>query len=240
MRPGAKPPAAERKTATQTPGPLVTLVDDALPAAQHRALKAAIVKLGNERIVAGYQTTFWYPLGTPPSNVVEQAVEVLATHLPAAKRRQVIGVEWWLSRMRTSNVKVDFHRDRDNARFDQTGVEVYPRVGSVLYLGSCRGGLLAVTKEAPNPENPAFAPDVHDFDFVEPRANRFTFFEGSLTHGVLDATNQIPGRRLPREPGLRLAIAVNFWAERPWEVPPFGASRHYRGLALKQPRRVNL
>lgn len=220
--------------------PLVTLVDGALPPAQHRALKAAIVGLGSERLVAGYQTTFWYELGTPPSNRVEQAVEVLAGHLPPAKRRRVVGVEWWLSRMRTSNVKVDFHRDRDNARFDQTGVEVYPRVSSLLYLGGCRGGLLAVTKEDPNPENQACAPDVHDFDFVEPRANRFTFFDGTLTHGVLDANNEIPGRRLPREPGLRLAIAVNFWAERPWQVPLFRESRHYRGLALKPPRRVNL
>ena len=219
--------------------PLVTLIDDVLPAAQHRGLKAAIVKLGRERIVAGYQTTFWYELGTAPTNVVEQAVVVLAQQLPPAKRRKVIGVEWWLSRMRTSNVKVDFHRDRDNARFDETGEERNPRFSSLLYLGACRGGLLAVTPEDPNPENPAFAPDVHDFDFVEPRANRYTFFEGHLTHGVLDATNQIPGRRLPREPGVRLAIAVNFWAERPWGVPRFAASRHYRGLALKPARRVN-
>ena len=219
--------------------PLVTLIDDVLPSAQHRALKAAIVGLGRERIVAGYQTTFWFEFGTTPSNVVEQAVLVLAQRLPQTKRRQVIGVEWWLSRMRTSNVKVDFHRDRDNARFDETGEETNPVVGSVLYLGPCRGGLLAVTKEEPNPENPAFAPDVHDFDFVEPRANRYALFAGHLPHGVLDATNQIPGRRLPREPGVRLAIAVNFWAERPGRVPGFGESRHYRGLALEPSHRVN-
>lgn len=220
--------------------PLVTLVDGALPPRQHRALKAAIVGLGRERLVAGYQTTFWYPLDAPPSNRVEQAVPALFALLPSPQRRRVVGVEWWLSRMRTSNVKVDFHRDRDNARFASTGVEVHPRFSSLLYLGSCRGGLLAVTREDPNPDNPAFAPDLHDFDFVAPRANRFTFFAGTLTHGVLDATNQIPGRRLPREPSLRLAIAVNFWAERPWQVPLFEQSRHYRGLALRAPRGVNL
>lgn len=220
--------------------PLVTIVDRALPAAQHRQLKAAIARLGNERIVAGYQTTFWYPLGTPPSNRVEEAVAVLVSHLPARARKQVKGVEWWLSRMRTSNVKVDFHRDRDNARFDETGEERHPRLSSLLYLGECRGGLLAVTREDPNPDNPAFAPDVHDFDFVEPRANRFTFFDGTLTHGVLDARNQIPGARLPREPGLRLAIAVNFWAERPWKVPLFEASPYYRGLALRRARGLDL
>lgn len=220
------------------PRSLVTLVDGALPAAEHRALKAAILRLGRERIVAGYQTTFWYALGTPPTNRVEQAVVRLAALLPAKRRREVVGVEWWLSRMRTSNVKVDFHRDRDNARFDETGAERNPRTSSVLYLNECRGGLLAVTREEPNPENQAFAPDVHDFDFVAPRANRFTFFDGTLTHGVLDANNDLPGRRLPREPGLRLAIAVNFWGARPWNVPEFGDSHHYRGLALKPGRGV--
>lgn len=220
--------------------PRVTIVDDALPGALHRSLKRAIVGLGRERIVAGYQTTFWYELGTAPSNVVEAAVVKLAPLLPPKRRRGVIGVEWWLSRMRTSNVKVDFHRDRDNARFDETGEERNPWTSSVLYLNECRGGLLAVTTEEPNPENPAFAPDVHDFDFVAPRANRFTFFEGTLTHGVLDARNQIPGRGLPREPGLRLAIAVNFWAERPWRVPTFASSRFYRGLAVAPSRRLNL
>ena len=220
--------------------PLVTIVDDALPAQQHRALKAAIVKLGTERIVAGYQTTFWHPLGAPPSNCVEQAVEVLAARLSGALRGlpPVTGVEWWLSRMRTSNVKVDFHRDRDNARFDETGEERHPVISSLLYLGACRGGLLAVTREDPNPDNLACAPDVHDFDFVTPRANRFTFFDGALTHGVLDAQNAIPGGRLRREKGLRLAIAVNFWAERPWKVSSFGESRHYRSLAPRSPRGV--
>ena len=72
------------------------------------------------------------------------------------------------------------------------------------------------------------------------RANRFTFFEGTLTHGVLDARNQLPGKRLPREPGLRLAIAVNFWTTRPWGVPTFGESRHYRALAAAPSRRLNL
>lgn len=206
--------------------PLVRIVDGALPAATFKKLHAAIVALGNERLVAGYQTTFWFDFDDAPSTLVEHA----ALALRPLVQSKATGVEWWLSRMRTSNVKVDFHRDRDNARFDDDGVEVHPIVSSLLYLNRCRGGLLAVTKQPPNPRNQAFAPDRHDFDFVEPRENRFTWFNGKLTHGVLDAENQIPGKRLPREPELRLAIAINFWAKPPRRVPRFAETTHYPQL----------
>jgi hypothetical protein len=93
--------------------PLVTIVDDALGAAPFRSLHRAIVALGRERIVAGYQTTFWFDFSCAPSNLVERAAVAVRAHVPAKKRTKVVGVEWWLSRMRTSNVKVDFHRDRD-------------------------------------------------------------------------------------------------------------------------------
>jgi hypothetical protein len=211
--------------------PRVTIVDDALPPRQFEALRRAIVALGRERRRDSYQTTFWFDFSTQPSNLIEAAVQRLTPHVRA---RGVIGVEWWLSRMRTSNVKVDFHRDRDNAHFAATGVELRPKVSSLLYLNRCRGGLLAVTPEPPNPRNPAFAPDVHDFDLVEPTPNRFTFFDAKLTHGVLDARNQLPGQRLPTERSWRLAIAINFWHRRPDQVPTFGPSRHYRSLALAQ------
>ncbi len=208
--------------------PLVSLIDDALPARDFGRLLGAVKSLGSERIRSGYQTTFWFALGSPPSNLVEEAVLSLRERVPGASRGK--GVEWWLSRMRTSNVKVDFHCDRDNALAARTGQQVHPLVSSLLYLNRCRGGLLAVTTQPPNPRNQAFAPDRHDFDFVEPAPNRFCFFKGSLTHGVLDAKNQIPGARLPRERSLRLAIAINFWHERPEGVPEFSQKRHYRGL----------
>lgn len=212
------------------PSPLVKIVDDALPLHVFSRLSRRIRALGRERIVAGYQTTFWFERGTAPSSLVELAVPVLERALPRGLSQRVAGVEWWLSRMRTSNVKVDFHRDRDNARFDRTGEERTPLLSSLLYLNRCRGGLLAVTTEPVNPANPACAPDVHDFDLVEPRPNRFVFFDGGLTHGVLDAQNHVPGRRLPTERTWRLAIAINFWATRPEGVPGFSGSPHYRGL----------
>ena len=207
--------------------PLVTLVDDALPARTFGALLGAVRGLGDERLRSGYQTTFWFELDQRPSNVVEEAVLLLRPRLPGAWQ----GVEWWLSRMRTSNVKIDFHKDRDNVLAATTGQEVHPGLSTLLYLNRSRGGLLAVTRDPPNPKNQAMAPDRFDFDLVEPRPNRFCFFDGRLTHGVLDAKNHIPGARLPREPQLRLAIAMNFWKRRPLGVPTFLKSRHYRALA---------
>lgn len=202
--------------------------------ASFNAVLRGVQSLGRERLVAGYQTTFWFERGSKPSSLVERAVTQLLPRLPAVKLKRVVGVEWWLSRMRTSNVKVDFHRDRDNALWDSKRVERNPVLSTLLYLNRCRGGLLAVTSEPPNPKNPAFAPDHHDFDFVEPSPNRFAWFDGTLTHGVLDARNRIPGGRLPTERHWRLAIAINFWDRRPLGVGAFRDSPHYRALLLRR------
>lgn len=212
--------------------PLVSIADDALPRRRFRTLFERIVALGNERLRESYQTTFWFPFDAPPSNLVETAALIVRERLPARRLRGVIGVEWWLSRMRTSNVKVDFHRDRDNALFDATGRTVTPVTSSLLYLTRSVGGLLAVSTAPPNPRAPACAPDPSTFEVVEPRPNRFVFFDGHLTHGVLDARNEVPLRRLPTQPGLRLGIAINFWHRRPVDVPRFTESSHYRSLAL--------
>ena len=211
--------------------PYVTLVKPALPAAEFERLRRHIVKLGAERRRESYQTTFWFDLASEPSNVVERAVLTLIPRVSPARRARVIGVEWWLSRMRTSNVKVDFHVDRDNALFDDTGRTVRPVTSSLLYVTSSVGGLLAVTTKKPDIRRPACAPDTDDFDLVEPRPNRFVFFDAKLTHGVLDARNELPLRRLPTQRAWRIAIAINLWHRRPRRVPTFGESVHYRGLA---------
>jgi len=215
---------------------LVGVVDDVLPRAQFERLLAAVKRVGDEKLRGGYQATCWYGFDEAPTSLVEAAAQVVRARLPASRLRGVTGVEWWLSRMRTSNVQVDFHRDRDNALFDDDGVEANPTLSTVLYLNRCRGGLLAVTREPPNPANPALAPDRHDFDLVEPRPNRLAFFDGRLTHGVLDARNHIPGARLPRERSLRLAIAINFWSTRPRRVPTFPERRLYDALRLRRRR----
>jgi hypothetical protein len=134
--------------------------------------------------------------------------------------------------MRTSNVQVDFHRDRDEALALRTGRVVHPTYSSVLFLNRCQGGLLAVTPRLPCEANPACAPQKLDFQLIRPHPNRYALFSGRLTHGVLDARNEIPLRRLPREPDLRLAVAINYWIRPPTEVPSFQARRLYRPLAL--------
>lgn len=200
------------------------LTDEALPAPLFRRLLRAVEGLGEQRLARTYQTTFWFPRGAAPSNVVEEAIAALPRVAGCA------GTEWWLSRMRTSNVQVDFHRDRDERLALAGGPTRHPKVSSVLFLNRSRGGLLAVTDEDPNPDNPAMAPDVLALDLVEPVPNRYVTFDGRKTHGVLDAENQLPGRRLPREPKLRLTIAINHWRARPTGVPRFNETRIYRAL----------
>lgn len=217
--------------------PFVTLVDHALPRAQFATLARKIHALGAERLRDSYQTTFWFDLTTPPASVIEAAALRLVRWLPPARKRGVIGVEWWLSRMRTSNVKVDFHVDRDNALFDETGRTVTPRTSSVLYVTRSVGGLLAVTSAPADPRRPACAPDTDDFDLVAPAPNRFVFFDARLTHGVLDARNEVPLKRLPTQPGWRIGVAINFWHRRPRGVGTFQTSPHYRPLEIR-PRSV--
>jgi hypothetical protein len=209
---------------------LVHLSDDALPAPLFERVRKAVVGLGEQRLRATYQTTFWFDFDASPSNVIEEAIASLR---PRA-RRKFTGAEWWLSRMRTSNVQVDFHRDRDERLAQRGGAQVHPAISSVLFLNTCRGGLLAVTREAPNPNNPAMAPDTLALDLVKPAPNRYVWFDGGLTHGVLDAHNQIPGQRLRREAKLRLTVAINFWKRRPTGIPRFADRRIYSQLAVLQ------
>jgi hypothetical protein len=208
--------------------PLVRLVQPALPPAAFARLRRAVVALGTENLRDGYQTTFWFDLGRPAS-LVEEVILALRHHYPA----RLAGFEWWLSRMRTSDVKVDFHRDCDERLQRRGGPLVHPAQGSVLFLNRCRGGLLAVTAAPPNDANPARAPDdLSALDLVRPWPNRLALFPGDATHGVLDANGELPTRRLRPSQPLRLAVAINAWTRRPTGVPGFARSRQYAALRL--------
>ncbi|MBX7115647.1 MAG: hypothetical protein K1X64_15055 [Myxococcaceae bacterium] len=201
-----------------------------MPVALFTSLLAAVRRVGKERLAHTYQTTFWYPRGQKPTNVVDQAAAHIAKRLKLGPH--IIGAEWWLSRMRTSNVQVDFHRDRDEKRVLAGGRLIHPTLSTVLFLNRCRGGLLAVTAEPPCDDNVALAPQKIDFDLVTPVPNRLAVFEGNRTHGVLDAGNQIPGRRLPLQRSWRLTIPINYWHRRPLDVPRYEQTRAYRSLSL--------
>ena len=121
--------------------------------------------------------------------------------------------------MSPNDVRVDFHQDRDERLALAGGPLVHPTTSSVLFLNRVKGGALAVTSELPCEENPALAPEHLDFDLVLPRPNRFAVFAGDLTHGVLDANNDIPVRRLPGTARRRLTIPINWWDHRPTGVP---------------------
>ncbi|HVE86722.1 MAG TPA: hypothetical protein VND93_27885, partial [Myxococcales bacterium] len=201
----------------------------------------AVLAVGNERLERTYQTTFWFPLSQRPRSVVEEAALALARRLPRAVRAHVTGVEWWLSRMRTSDVPVDFHRDHDIRRARRGRGVAHPVLSSVLFLNRARGGLLAVTADPPDPRRPSCAPARLDrMDLVRPSPNRFAAFDGRLTHGVLDHRNQVPDRARPKASErargpLRLAIILNWWTSRPWSVPRFADLRAYPPLALAAP-----
>ncbi len=204
------------------------MVDDALPAALFRRVRRAVLALGTKGIRRTYQTTFWFDLETRPAALPELAVLALAGQFRESGAR---GVEWWLSRMWTHDVRVDFHRDRDERLALAGGPERHPRLSSVLFLNRVEGGALAVTRQAPDPLNPALVPLPLAADLVAPRPNRFVSFDGRLTHGVLDARNGVPSGRL-REPGeLRLTLVMNGWRLRPRGVPTFETTRLYPELA---------
>ena len=214
--------------------PLVEVIDEALPPSLFHRLRRSVLALGTERIRRTYQTTFWFPLDGSPASIPELAVEALKARFRARGAR---GVEWWLSRMWTHDVRVDFHRDRDERLALSGGPDRHPRVSSVLFLNQVGGGALAVTAQRPDPRNLALVPLPLEADLVGPRPNRLTLFDGRLTHGVLDARNRVPTSRLRRRGQLRLTLIMNGWARRPQGVPTFEEARVYTDLALRPARR---
>ena len=137
--------------------------------------------------------------------------------------------------MWTHDVRVDFHRDRDERLALSGGPDRHPRVSSVLFLNRVQGGSLAVTAQAPDSRHPALVPLPLEADLVGPRPNRLAMFDGRLTHGVLDARNAVPAARLRQRGELRLALVMNGWARRPHGVPTFEEARVYAALALGSP-----
>jgi hypothetical protein len=209
--------------------PLLRLYEPALPPRLFARLRRAFSSVGRERLRTTYQTTFWFDFGRP-SCVPELVILSLRHRLPRGSR--IAGAEWWLSRMHATNVQVDFHQDRDERLALSGGPEVHPSFSSVLFLNRVRGGALAVTAEPPCEDNPGRSPAGRAWDLAAPRPNRFVLFKGDLTHGVLDAHNDVPTRRLREPARLRQALIVNWWRRPPTGIPSFASRGVYRSMAL--------
>jgi hypothetical protein len=215
---------------SNAPVSLIHVHDGALPAPLFGRLRNRVRALGAERMRSTYQTTFWFALGRP-SSVVEEAVLTLRSLLP---RQPIAGVEWWLSRMKTNRVGVDFHQDRDEKLALKGTRLLHPRFSSVLFLNRVRGGALAVTAQPPDVGNPSNVPLPLEADLIAPRPNRLVWFDGSLTHGVLDGENQVPGRKQRSAGELRLTVVMNWWTRRPLGVPSFAEVGVYGALRVAQ------
>ncbi|HSV34743.1 MAG TPA: peptidoglycan bridge formation glycyltransferase FemA/FemB family protein [Ramlibacter sp.] len=201
----------------------VRLFDPALPRREFTTLRRAFPESHFQRLLQEgfrfYQTTFWYPLDRGPENVFEAIVHSLR---PLAQpSADVIGVEWWFSVTQTNSTPqwlLPCHFDRNDLDEQDLQKIRHPETASVLFLTSPPYGELVVTDQVltdkgPHPQQPK------DMRFVNPKANRYATFPGNLYHGVI-------GRmwRPAKGTQLRIAMAVNWWTQRP-EAPYLSDSR---------------
>ncbi len=194
------------------------VIDAALPDALVRRARAAITRLGRERLRSSYFTTFWLPRGVAPAHVVEEAALAL---WKLARPRGCAGAEWWIGRSHTTRIPLEFHFDQDVKGRRRR----HPRLSSVFFFNPVRGGQLAVTDQIPG------GGAATRLETIPPRRNRYAVFPGNLLHGVLDARGRSPGRRLPGPAGrLRVTLVVNYWERRPTDVPTWDESGIYRSL----------
>jgi hypothetical protein len=211
-------------------GPLLAFVDDAVAAELFERVDRAVRAVGGD---ATYWKTFWYPLGAPARCLPEELARALRRQLPASDR--IVGVEWWLGRMRTTDVALDFHHDRDLALYEETGRIAHPRWSSVFFLNAVRGGSLFVTDQRllhRGDDYRLHPAEATQAGSVRPAPNRFARFPGCCLHGVLDANDQVPTGKLPGPPDApRLTVVVNWWTRKPRSVMRWDGSE-YPELAL--------
>jgi len=197
----------------------INLFADALPKALFRRLAHAVEAVGTERMedMGSYNTTFWFPLGGEPTNIVEECVSRLCQAVrPGAG---CIGMEWWLGRLKYGE-SLPFHTDRDRSLRKQTGEIVHPLWSSILYLNRFPSSptivydqVLARDGESWIPPRPKAGKS------LEAVPNHYAVFRGDLRHGVV--ANGATGKRSGaggKSPALRLTLLINYWHRRP--APP--------------------
>ena len=195
----------------------VRLFEEALPNGLYDRLKAAVLAVGDEKPggKSSYSTTFWYPNEKAPDNLAEEAIVALRDMVMPPS--DCIGTEWWLGRLPYGK-KLSMHFDRDLALSRKAGKEVFPMLGSVLYLNDYPSSPTVLTDQVPGPDGKSKVPPTPGLTTaVAALSNNYVVFPGNLLHGVLpDQTKAHEGLKAGEAtPDLRLTLLVNFWHCRP-------------------------
>ncbi|MEP1208888.1 MAG: hypothetical protein ABJM29_13920 [Rhizobiaceae bacterium] len=197
----------------------IRLFEQALSKDLHQRLLKAVVAIGDEKPggKSSYATTFWYPNSQTPSNVAEEVIVALREMVqPPA---DCIGAEWWLGRLPYGK-KLGMHFDRDLTLSRKAGKEVFPVLGSVLYLNDYPSAPTVLTDQVPGPDGKSkMPPKAHLTTAVAAESNNYVVFPGNRLHGVIpDLSKAHEGLKAgEKTPEKRLTFLVNFWHCRPSE-----------------------
>jgi hypothetical protein len=167
--------------------------------------------------MGSYNTTFWFPIGAKPTNIVEQCVSKLyALVRPGPK---CIGMEWWLGRLKFGQA-LPFHTDRDRSLRHETGQIVHPLWSSILYLNRFPSSPTVVLDQVLSPDGKSWIPpEANSGRSLDAVPNHYVAFRGDLRHGVVanEAGKKLPSgsRKSDKASELRLTLLVNYWDRRP-------------------------
>ncbi|MCK6370862.1 MAG: hypothetical protein L6Q83_05945, partial [Gammaproteobacteria bacterium] len=163
--------------ATLTEVPDTRVFEKALPGELFDRLVAAVRAIGDERLKNNYTTTFWFPRGSQPRNVAEEAVVQLAKY--ADPPPNCSGMEWWLGRLAYGE-RLRYHFDRDMTIRSKLGQYVTPIFGSVMYLNSFPSSPTVVLNQVPSPDGRSKVPAKAEVrEVVHAVANRYLVFRGN-------------------------------------------------------------
>jgi hypothetical protein len=197
----------------------IILFTDALPIPLFRRLVRAVHAVGTERLngSGSYTTTFWFPCGAKPANVVEEALVKLRPLVRPGP--MCIGMEWWLGRLKYGQ-PLSFHVDRDLSLYNQTGRTVHPLWSSVLYLNRFGSSPTVILDQVLGPDGSSLVPPEANFGkAIDTVPNEYAAFRGNLRHGVV--VNRVRRKaagsssQKDKSPKLRLTLLVNYWNTRP-------------------------
>src|SRR5437660_11112818 len=90
----------------------INLFKDALPISLFRRLGRAVQAVGTERMenMGSYNTTFWFPIGATPTNIVEESISKLYYLVRPGAR--CIGMDWWRAPLKcAAALPFDTYRD---------------------------------------------------------------------------------------------------------------------------------